>query len=289
MEDQNSVREPGQAQAGKRKVGGFGWSNGVRLEALANLAHELRTPIQVLLGYIDILRDEWVQMLPEEPREMVERMNAHVHDLAQTIDNIMEFVLAEANAGVCVDEDVTVRSLMAEVGPYIEAANQKKALDIRFDLREAPEIIRAPRRALRSTLLNLTLNAIKFTESGGVTVAIRGIGNCGSTAVEFAISDTGPGISPALLARASEPFAQLSSSSVRRYRGLGLGLALVRRHVEELGGRFELRASSARGSDLVVTIPTRQATARGGRRHVIPMPTPLPVSGMSKPVRECRR
>ncbi|MGH8011472.1 MAG: ATP-binding protein, partial [Candidatus Binataceae bacterium] len=140
----------------------------------------------------------------------------------------------------------------------------------------------------RSTLLNLTLNAIKFTDSGGVTVAIRGIGDCGSTAVEFEVSDTGPGMSPALLARAIEPFTQLSASSVRRYRGLGLGLALVRRHVEELGGSFELRSTSARGSDLVVTIPTRRAVSRAGQWRVIPIPTALSASPMRKPLRQCR-
>ena len=74
------------------------WTEGMRMEALANLAHELRTPLQVLLGYLDILRDEWVEKFDPEPRAMIERMNSNTHDLAQTVDNIMEFVMSEAGA-----------------------------------------------------------------------------------------------------------------------------------------------------------------------------------------------
>jgi signal transduction histidine kinase len=249
------------------------WRSGIRLEALGNFAHELRTPIQVLLGYIDILREEWAPAMPSEAREMVERMDVQIHDLARTLDNAIEFVIAETNAEP-VDEDVAVKSLMAEITPYIDAANQKKALAIRFDLAQAPEVIRAPRRILRSTLLNLILNAIKFTESGAVNIAIRRATNRdGGAAVEFEVSDTGPGLNPALLNRATQPFSQLSRSSVRRYRGLGLGLALVRRNLEAVNGTFTLREALPHGTDVIVTIPSRTpAKPRHSARRVIPMP-----------------
>jgi signal transduction histidine kinase len=74
------------------------WAEGMRVEALANLAHELRTPLQVLHGYLDILRDEWAEKLDPEARSMLERMNSNMHDLSQTVDNIMEFVMSEAGA-----------------------------------------------------------------------------------------------------------------------------------------------------------------------------------------------
>jgi signal transduction histidine kinase len=71
----------------------------MRVEVLANLAHELRTPLQVLLGYLDILREEWADKFHPEPREMLERMNSNLHDLTQTVDNIMEFVRKRPCAG----------------------------------------------------------------------------------------------------------------------------------------------------------------------------------------------
>jgi signal transduction histidine kinase len=69
------------------------WAESMRLEVLANLAHELRTPLQVLLGYVDILRDEWAEKFDPEPRAMLERMNSNLHDLSQTVDNIMDIAV----------------------------------------------------------------------------------------------------------------------------------------------------------------------------------------------------
>jgi len=71
------------------------WRQGLRLETVANLAHELRTPVQVLLGYIDILRDDHAPEFLPETRAVLDRMNANVHDLAQTVDNLMHFALSE--------------------------------------------------------------------------------------------------------------------------------------------------------------------------------------------------
>jgi len=234
------------------------WRQGMRLEAVANLAHELRTPVQVLLGYVDILRDDYSDQLSKEPRALLDRMNANAHDLAQTIDNLMHFVLSEVKAEVITDEDVTPGSLIAEITPVLEAANQHKNLKLEFDFADAPELFCVPRRQLKSILLNLALNAIKFTDSGSVSIALRplkdrGLGN----AIELEVSDTGPGLSAATLDHAAKPFAQLSNSSARRYRGLGLGLAVVQRSVEALGGKLELRSPAAGGTNFLVTVPVR--------------------------------
>lgn len=271
------------------------WRHGVRLEAIANLAHELRTPVQVLLGYVDILRDDFGSEFSAESRELLDRMNANVHDLAQTIDNIMHFVLSEVNAEAMVDEDVTPASLLSEIAPVIDAANQQKQLTLKFDFAAAPELFCIPRRALKSILLNLTLNAIKFTDTGSVTVALRRLRDVasrdgGSTdAIEVEISDTGPGLSPAMLERAAEPFAQLSNTSARRYRGLGLGLAVVQRSVRALGGKLELRSNGDQGANFIVTIPVRvrENAARAvrtsiGRRMAPVIPT-VPTAIARKP------
>src|SRR3984957_5920272 len=136
----------------------------MRAEGGANLAHELRTPVQVLLGYPDILRDDYGNQFATEPRALLDRMNANVHDLAQTIDNLMHFVLSEVKAEVMSDEDVTPGSLIAEITPVLEAANQHKHLELKLDFTGAPELFRLARRPLKSILLNLGVNAIKFTD-----------------------------------------------------------------------------------------------------------------------------
>jgi two-component system, sensor histidine kinase RetS len=265
----SSERSPSQEDPGSRpeaitESGGTlrQWAEGMRVEVLANLAHELRTPLQVLLGYVDILRDEWAEKFDPEPRAMLERMNSNLHDLSQTVDNIMEFVMSEAGVTGRVGEDVSVSSLVNDLEPAIEAAKGNKELTLKIDLERAPQTIHTSRRSLRSILSNLVLNAIKFTERGTVTVRIassraRGV----EPGVVLEVADTGLGISPALIKQAAEPFAQLSQSSSRKYRGLGLGLAVVHRNVSALGAKLEVSSTPGRGSRFVVRIPSSQMAA----------------------------
>ena len=238
------------------------WTEGMRIEALANLAHELRSPLQVLLGYLDILRDEWADKFDPEPRAMLERMNSNLHDLTQTVDNIMEFVMSEAGATGRAEEDVSISSLVNDLAPAIEAAKGNKELTLKIDLEHAPQTIHVSRRPLRSILSNLVLNAIKFTERGSVTVRISSSRAGGAEqGVVLEVADTGLGMSPALIKQAAEPFAQLSHSSARKYRGLGLGLAVVHRNVSALGARLEVNSTPGRGSRFVVRIPPTDAVA----------------------------
>jgi signal transduction histidine kinase len=269
-----------------------GWNLGLRREALGNLAHELRTPIQVAIGYLDILQDDYRDQLSKEVRDIVERTSANVHDLAQTIDNLMEFMLSEAEAMPSLQEEVGVRGLIAELAPAMDAANLKKRLELRFEVEGAPETIRAPRRMLRSIILNLVLNAIKFTESGGVTIRLRQTHDTGAAdALEIEVSDTGPGIDPAMLETAIEPFAQLSASNARRYRGVGLGLTIVQRNVAALGGKLELRPGAGHGTTLLVRIPVKRGPAtRRGRRASVPVQIPPVMQGPAgKPTAPFRR
>ena len=228
----------------------------MRLESLANLAHELRTPVQVLTGYLEILRENLSHAADSATREIVKRMNANTHELAQTIENLMEHVMAEADvAGPATADEVPLRSLVAEIAPVLEAANSSKHLKVSFDLTQAAETIHAPRQVLRSILLNLALNAIKFTDSGSVTIAVRRPGDAIGEEHVIEISDTGPGMSRWMLVQALKPFAQLSRGSDRRHRGLGLGLTVTQRNVAALGGRLELRSIVGQGSRFTVRIP----------------------------------
>lgn len=236
------------------------WQGGARLEPLANLAHELRTPLQVMLGYVDILREEWAGELSPEPREILERLRINAHELTHTLGNLMELATAQAGGEAVVEENIDITDLVDDLTCILEAANQRKGLALDFDLGEAPRSIRCDRRLLRSILVNLALNAIKFTPSGSVTVAVRRReAGSGEQWVEFEVRDSGPGIAPELLERAFQPLAQLSSSSTRRHRGLGLGLALVRRHVQSLGATLEVSSSPGNGSSFVVRIPIKGA------------------------------
>jgi signal transduction histidine kinase len=237
------------------------WQQGVHMEALANLAHELRTPVQVILGYLDILRGEMSAGLDNRQIRIIERLNANAYDLAQTVENVMHFSVADAMAEAQGEEEIQLHELIGEIAPALEAANDSKGLEIRFDLESAPAVFRARRRPIKSILLNLALNAIKFTDRGCVTIAIRAASSQLGPAVELEVRDTGPGIKPELIAHAFETCAQLSHSSIRSHRGMGLGLAVVQRSVEALGARISVTTAPQQGSTFVVIVPITDQVA----------------------------
>ncbi len=248
------------------------WSDNLTFEALGNLAHELRTPIQALMGRLEMLQEEYAEQIGKQPRELVQRMNVNAFELQQTLENLLAFVVAKAGAETSTAEHLTIASIVADVEPVIAAANAEKRLEVRFDLERAPAAIRAPRRAVTATIINLALNAIKFTDSGSVTIAIRRVPRTRhGDAVEIEVSDSGPGLSPALFEEMSQPFVQLSRSSTRRFRGIGLGLTIVRQNVTRLGGTAELRSTPGHGAAFFVRFPQPRKTI-GSLDGVIRLP-----------------
>ena len=226
------------------------------MEALANLAHELRSPVQAILGYLDILRDELSGALDDRHKQIIDRMNVNAHDLAQTVENVMDFSVADAMAESADEEEIRPHDLIGDLAPALEAANDSKGLEIKFDLEAAPTVFRARRRPIKSILLNLAVNAIKFTNQGTVTIAIRrAVSSQFGSAIELEVRDTGPGIEAAMVEQAFKSCAQLSHSSIRSHRGMGLGLAVVQRNVQALGGKIIVRNDRPRGSVFVVLIP----------------------------------
>jgi len=233
------------------------------MEALANLAHELRSPVQVILGYLDILRDELSEELDGRYKRIIGRINANAHDLAQTVENVMDFSFADAMAEAADEEEIRLHDLIGDLAPALEAANDSKGLDIRFDLEGAPTVFRSRRQPIKSILLNLAVNAIKFTDQGSVTIAIRrAVSSKLGSAVELEVRDTGPGIEAEMVAQAFKPCAQLSHSSIRSHRGMGLGLAVVQRNVEALGAKIIVKTALQQGSAFVVIIPIADPLAK---------------------------
>ncbi|MGH7947747.1 MAG: sensor histidine kinase [Candidatus Binataceae bacterium] len=232
------------------------------LDTLANLAHELRTPAQVLLGYLEILTEDLATDLTSRTRPLIARMQTHAYDLALAIENVLDFARVHPGAEPTDNEDLNLDDLSAELMPALEVANSEKRLELVIDFDRSCGSIRIRPRALRAILLNLALNAIKFTDSGSVRIsAQRRIGPAGGDKIEFDVKDTGPGIGAAQLEHIFQPWTQLSSSTTRRHRGLGLGLAVVKRNVDAVGGELTVESSLGVGSRFVVSIPCEPASA----------------------------
>jgi signal transduction histidine kinase len=254
------------------------WERGVRLEALANLAHELRSPVQALLGYLDILRDELAEHLPRQDRQIIDRMNVNVHDLSQTVENLLEFALADAHAEATIGEDLLIDDLMIEVTPALEAANLGKELSLEVRIDEQLGKVHLRHRPLRSIVMNLALNAIKFTSKGSVLISFKQVSTPEfERALELTVTDTGPGIESSMLAQAFMRCAQLSNSSARKFRGMGLGLPVVKHNVDALGAKLTVKSAPDEGSSFIVTIPLRGVDG-AARNPQLSMPSLLSAS-----------
>lgn len=219
--------------------------------ALANLCHELRTPLQVVRGYLEILAEDLGGEFAAEPRRMVEQVRLAAAELEQTVENLLEW----AGGGAGMVEAFLVGEMLAEVAPALDAMARRKRLWLRWDCQHGRLL--SDRRRLHSILFNLVNNALKFTSSGGVTVRIRFAAPAQDepASLQLEVSDTGIGIARERMGEIFEPFRQLSDSDRRRYRGLGLGLSLVARNVELLGGRLEISSQPSAGTSFRIKLP----------------------------------
>jgi signal transduction histidine kinase len=222
---------------------------------MSNLCHELRTPLQVLGGYLDILTEDYGPQFAGEPVRILERLRLNANELNQTVENLLEYAAAITGTLAVVAEPVVVTDLVAELEPAYAAAAQRRNISLHWLIEPNLNCIRSDRRLLKSIVSNLVSNAIKFTDQGSVTVRLRQLRVEDRCMIELEVADTGIGINEQRLDDVFRPFLQLSDSNTRCHRGLGLGLALVKRDVALLGGSLEVRSKPASGTCFKVRLP----------------------------------
>ncbi len=230
-------------------------SDAGRSEIMSNLSHELRSPLQVLNGYLEILTKDWGGEFTGEPNRILERLRASAGQLTQTVENLLEYAAGAAGTQDTGRETVDVTELIAELQPVFADRARSKKIFLIWYVEPALKLEHSDRRRLVSIVSNLVSNAVKFTCRGGVTVRCRRVRAGHKAMLELEIADTGIGMEGRRLEDAFAPFVQLSSSNTRDHRGLGLGLALVRRNVTALGAKLEVRSKPSVGSRFRVRFP----------------------------------
>ena len=222
---------------------------------LANMSHELRTPLNAILGYTELIADGIYGQVPDKIQDIMERVQSSGRHLLGLINAVLDLSKIEAGQLVLAPVDYSLKELVHTVYTATESLAKEKGLD--FQLEIAPDLPtgHADDRRLHQVLLNLVGNAIKFTDTGRVTI-------CASThptdnTFLLQVQDTGPGIPPEEQDRIFEEFQQADSSSTRAKGGTGLGLAIARRIVELHGGRIWVESQPGQGSTFSVTIPVR--------------------------------
>ena len=210
---------------------------------VANVTHELRTPISGVIGLSRMLRETPLEAGQEE-------LVVHVTECAQTtlaiIDDILDLAKVEAEKLAIENIRFRVRDVIREVITIVSPRAEEKGLIVRSEVaEEIPEWAVGDSKRLRQVLLNLAGNAVKFTASGRVLLAVsHGSGD----RVRFSVSDSGPGMDPKQIHRLFRPFEQADASTSRRFGGTGLGLPIARALVEHLGGVLAVDTALGKGS-----------------------------------------
>ena len=219
---------------------------------LSIMSHELRTPLQAVLGYADflLLNDD---SLAAEQREDLRYIHGGATRMMTLINQVIDLSRMEAGglelAAEAVDLGEVIEQVRQDVAPQAAAKGLELAVDVPPTL---PRLVGDAER-LRQAVLNLAGNAVKFTDAGVVRIT-AGAGDAGRE-LTVAVSDTGPGIAPEALPHIFEEFRQASGIMTRRHEGAGLGLAITRRLIEQMGGRVTVESSPGVGSTFTLRLP----------------------------------
>jgi two-component system, sensor histidine kinase len=228
-------------------------ANRAKSNFLANMSHEIRTPMTAILGYADLMLSPLQTMSDRINSLQVIRRNAR--HLMELINDILDISKIEAERMTVEAIPCDPARIAVEVASMLRprAIAKSIALSVEF-VGEIPAEIRTDPLRLKQILMNLTGNAIKFTQLGEVRISLCVEKQDGRIRVQFDIADSGIGMSPEQIGRLFQPFVQADDSMSRRYGGTGLGLAISKRLAKFMGGDITVRSEPGRGSTFRVNL-----------------------------------
>jgi PAS domain S-box-containing protein len=232
-------------------------SDRVKSAFLSTVSHELRTPLNSILGFTDVLLNELAGPLSEEQSRQLQMVRAASTKLRSLVEDILDVSRIEAGQVGLEYGEVDLHELVAgHVGSFEDLA-ARKGITLRIESPGPGPTIRSDARRLGQIVGHLVSNAVKFTDAGEVTIAVR------TTAqrVEISVTDTGVGIPEAALAQIFNPFMQVSRPGGRLREGTGLGLAISRNLARALGGDVTVHSEPGCGSRFTLWLPAVVAVA----------------------------
>jgi PAS domain S-box-containing protein len=221
---------------------------------LASMSHELRTPLNAIIGFTGTLLMKLPGPLTRDQDKQLRTVQASARHLLSLINDLLDLAKIESGKVEINLEPVVCLSVIQEIASTLGPLAENKGL--RFEVHTPPQdlVVRTDRRALSQILINLSNNAIKFTEAGSIRLDVAQRRDNGDVLTEVSVADTGIGIKPEDQAKLFQAFTQLDAASTRRYEGTGLGLHLSQKLADLIGGHITFTSEYGKGSTFILVL-----------------------------------
>ncbi len=238
----------------KEKNAALERANQLKSQFLANVTHELRTPLHSIISYGALLLEGFVEgELTSEQEEHIQFMVRRAEDLSHLVNDMLDLSKIEADRIEVKLEPLELQSCLADVVNQLKPLANNKDLSLHLEIAKDLPCALADSHRVRQVAINLVSNALKFTEKGGVTIRCSLLKE--QDMLLIAVEDTGIGISPAALGYIFEAFRQADGSTTRRFGGTGLGLTIAKKLIELQGGEIAVESVIGQGSTFSFTLP----------------------------------
>ncbi|KAF9485880.1 phytochrome-like protein [Pholiota conissans] len=239
---------------------------------LSNATHEVRTPLNHIINYLEMAMNG---PLDGETRDNLSKSHAASKSLLFTINDLLDLTRLEIGNETSFNEPFDLHSAIKEATHLYRKEAARRNISFNLDLIRSPTDVVGDGNKIRTVVQNLTANALKYTSNGSITVSCttfgepEGLRNVNQTAVEIRVADSGCGIRPDKLESIFREFEQVQSSEPKPHSeaGVGLGLAVVARIVEQLGGQLRVESTVGEGSSFSFLIPLTLSIERNLSRH----------------------
>ncbi len=224
---------------------------------LASMSHELRTPLNAIIGFTGTLLMKLPGPLSGDQEKQLQTIQTSARHLLSLINDLLDLAKIESGKVEVKFEPVACQAVVHEVAESLRPLAESKGLKLEVSASKKDHAVQTDRRALSQILLNLTNNAIKFTEKGKVWIEMGRSQANGKVVTEISVADTGIGIRPDDQAKLFQAFTQVSGPGGRRHEGTGLGLHLSQKLAELIGGQISFRSEHGKGSRFTLKIPEK--------------------------------